>query len=181
MKKSNHIEEKILDRIIKVAYGDGNFFERISVKIRAKNNPEIQKLLHEYSLTAGLLYEMSDEKCPDELPVKVSKKIEKGNHSWLFTDKLFDVLIRKPVISAAAVVLIAGVISVYISKQHRAVPDYSKQQVVLAEKQVKETLALVDKVFQNTRKTLENDVLKKQVSPPINEGINVINNLFKGG
>ena len=181
MKQSNLIEERMLDKIIRVAYGEGNIFDRMVVSIRSKNNPQIKKLLEEYSLTVSVLNNIKSEKCPSELSNNVYKKIAVNNYSNSFTDKLFDVLFKKFVISAAAIIIITGVISIYIINQKRAVPYYSEKQVVLAEKQVKESLALIDRVFQNTGKTVKDDVLKKQVAPPLKEGIYVINNLFKGG
>lgn len=181
MKQSNLIEERMLNKIIRVAYGEGNIFDRMVVRIRSKNNPEVNKLLEEYSLTASVLNNIKSEKCPSGLLNNVSKKMAVNKYSNAFTDNLFHVLFRKPLISAAAIGIIAVVISIYIINQKRAAPHYSEQQVVLAEKQVKESLALIDRVFQNTGKTVKDDVLKKQVAPPLKEGIYVINNLFKGG
>ena len=51
-KKSNKIDEKLLDKIIAVAYSDAGLYDRIIVWVKSKNNPEIKGLLDEYKLTA---------------------------------------------------------------------------------------------------------------------------------
>ena len=181
MKKSNHIEEKLLKKIIKVAYGEGNIYERTAINYRSKKNPEIKRLLEEYRLTASVLDNIKNEECPDEILEKTYDRIKAANKSAALGPKWFDFFLTRPLISAAAAVLIVGMFSLYIIERPKPNPRYSEVQVKHAELQVKESLAIIDKVFQNTRRTLEYDVLKKRVTPPLKEGINVVNNLFKGG
>ena len=178
MKKSNRIEEKYLDKIIQVAYGEGNLFEKLSVYFRAKKDPSVKNLLDEYRLTASVLDSMKNEKCPENLVSRTAVQVSGGRRfSW----KLFDGLLKKPVITAAAAVLIAVIFSLYMIETQKSKPQYSKVRIMQAELEVKKSLVIIDRVFKNTRSTLENDVLKKQVSPPIREGINVVHNLFNGG
>ena len=58
MNESNQINEKFLDEIIRVAYGEGNILERLRVYFRARKNYEIKKLLEEYRETAAALEEI---------------------------------------------------------------------------------------------------------------------------
>ena len=95
--------------------------------------------------------------------------------------RLIEIFLARPVYSAAASILILVIASWFIFNAGKPKPKYSEVKVKQAEVQVKETLAIIDRVFQSTRRTIEEDVLKKQVSPPIREGIYVVNNLFKGG
>lgn len=177
----NHIEEKLLNKIIKVAYGEGNLFERTEVNYLAKKNPEVKRLLDDYRLTASVLDNITNEKCPDEILEKAYHKITAESRSAVLERKRFEFFLKKPLISAAAAVIIVGLFALFILERQKPNPRYSDVQVKQAEVQVKESLALIDRVFQNTRRTLEFDVLKKRVSPPLKEGINVVNNLFKGG
>ncbi len=181
MKKSNQIEENLLNRIIKVAYGEGNLYDRAAVNYLAKKNPEIKRLLEEYRMTSSVLDKIKNEACPDEVIEKAYGRITAENDADVLGPRWFDIILNKPLISAAAAVLIIGMFSLYIIERQEPKPQYSAVQVKHAEMQVKESLAIIDRVFQSTQRTLEYDVLKKRVSPPLNEGIKVVNNLFKGG
>jgi hypothetical protein len=53
--------------------------------------------------------------------------------------------------------------------------------VLTAERQVKESLAIVGRVFNITEDQLQNQIIKKQVVPPLRQSILIVNDLFKGG
>lgn len=178
MRKLNHIDDKYLNKIIRVAYGEGNIFEKFSVYFHSKKNAGIKKLFEEYRETASALEDMKKDKCPDELVKKAEKNIFGKIRFGL---KIPDILFSKPILSTAAAVALVVLFSVIVLENRQPEPQYSETQVKFAEVQVKESLAIIDRVFQNTRRTIEDDVLKKKVTPPIREGVNVVNNLFKGG
>ena len=178
MKKSKHIEDKYLDKIIRVAYGEGNIFERFSVYYRSGKNPEIKKIFEEYRETAMALEDMKNENCPDELVKKTESNIFGNARISL---RIPAIIFSRPVLSTAAAAAAVILFSLIVLETQKPQPQYSGTQVKQAEVQVKETLAIIDRVFQNTRRTIEDDVLKKKVTPPIREGVNVVNNLFKGG
>ena len=53
---SNNIDEKLLDKIIAVAYSDAALYDRLVVWLNSKSDPEIKKLLDEYKLTAASVH-----------------------------------------------------------------------------------------------------------------------------
>ena len=181
MKKLNPIKEKLLDKIIKVAYGEGNLWEIISVHYLSKRNPDVQKMLEEYKETATAVKSIRSEECPDNIVKIISKKLSGEKYSSGFAATLFEIFLRKPVIVPAVVLVIGCMLTIFIIKQERDRDYYSDAKVEQAEKQVKESLALVGKIFKETQNTVKDDVFEKKVSPPIKESMEVINNLFKRG
>ncbi len=54
-KNSNKIDEKLLEKIIAVAYSDAVWYDRMVVRINAMRNPEIKELLDEYKLMGTVM------------------------------------------------------------------------------------------------------------------------------
>jgi len=52
-KSSYKIDEKLLDKIIAVAYSDAGLYDRMVVWINVRRDPEIKGLLDEYKLKAS--------------------------------------------------------------------------------------------------------------------------------
>lgn len=67
MKYQFEINEKLLNRIISVAYGDANIVDKIKINVLALRNPEIKRLLAEYKITARSIGNLEKEDCPDEI------------------------------------------------------------------------------------------------------------------
>lgn len=89
--------------------------------------------------------------------------------------------IYKPALTTAAVLVISAGIVIFILFKNTGGNHYSKKQIQLAERQVKQSLVLVNKIFNRTADKLENDILKEQVAKPVHEGVSTINDLFRGG
>lgn len=179
MNQSKHIKEELVDKIIAAAYGDAGILDKIIVGFQAVRNPEVKKLLKDYKETADAVHSLLQAECPDALVkatgdrIKYQSKYEKKKSPVSF--------LRRPVFKFAAAALVIGVVSFLLIQKPKHEAKYSKAEAELAEKQVKESLAIVGKVLRKTQYKVTDEVLGGQVSPPIKKSINLINDLFKGG
>lgn len=179
-KKSFKIDEKLLEKIVSVAYGNAGFIDKLGVRRLAKKYPEVKEALENYEKTAKELKKMDFSTCPDELIENVEKliNIDKKKERSLFSD-LGSIFITKPLYSAAAVTIfvIAILFSTTLERNFEH-SEFSKQEVEVAGEQVEKALALIGKVFNTARTTIEKDILTKQVSNPLNESVKSVNELF---
>ncbi|MFA8343404.1 MAG: hypothetical protein ACEPO8_10600 [Rhodothermaceae bacterium] len=179
-KKSFKIDEKLLEKIVSVAYGNAGFIDKLGVRRLAKKYPEVKEALENYEKTAKELKKMDFSACPDELIENVEKliNIDKKKERSLFSD-LGSIFITKPLYSAAAVTIfvIAILFSTTLERNFEH-SEFSKQEVEVAGEQVEKALALIGKVFNTARTTIEKDILTKQVSNPLNESVKSVNDLF---
>ncbi len=179
---SNEIDEKLLDKIIAVAYGDAGLYDRLIVWMNSKNNPEIKKLLDEYKLTASSFHSLDEKKLPEANLKSVYYKIgqtEKTNpvvpfiHSFNFS---------KPLVSSAVIgFIIITIVSVLLFYNPQPEQKYTKLEIELAQQQFEHSFAIVGKVFQNAEKKLKIEVISKHVSKPLNKGLIYLNDYLIGG
>ncbi|MCH7962339.1 MAG: hypothetical protein IH852_00185 [Bacteroidetes bacterium] len=185
-KSSNKIDEKLLDKIIAVAYSDAGLYDRMVVWINAMRDPEIKELLDEYKLTASSVHSLEEKKYPEANLKSVYHKIgQRGKsnpavpfiHSFIHSFNF-----SKPLVSSAAVgLIIVAIVSVLLFYNPPPEQKYSKAEIEFAQKQLGESLAIVNKVFHQTRKKIDAEVITKYVSKPLNKGLNLINDYLIGG
>jgi hypothetical protein len=178
MKQQKIIDDKYLDKIISVAYGDAGIIDKLIVYRDSQKDPEVKKLLDEYRATADEVKSISNQKCPDDLVKKIEKEttgIREDNAGK------YSIVFRKPVFSTIALAIIIAFTALLIFRQPNPGQKYSKAEVLTAEMQVKQSLGLVGKIFKKTQNTISYDIFDKQVVPPIKRGMNVVNNLLNGG
>ncbi len=182
------INDNLLNRIITVAYGDAGLIEKIKIHLLAIKHTRIKNILNEYKQTAKAVEQIEIDKCPDEIIEKVK------NNTGVIKDNAFvalltfvrrilwiNQLLRKPVFTAAIILMIiSSVVSLFLLNQKNQA-QISNKHVALAEKQVKQSIVFVNRIFERTAGRVENDIIKQQVARPVQEGISTINNLFKGG
>ena len=183
---SNKIDEKLLEKIIAVGYSDATVYERMVVWINARRYPEIEKLLNEYKLTASSVHSLDEKKLPEANLNSVYHKIgqrEKTKPAFTFIDSFihsFD--FSKPLVSSAVMgFIIIIIVSVFIFYNPPPEQKYTKAEIELAQQQLGESLAIVNKVFQNTEKKIGVEVLSKHVSEPLNKGLIYLNDYLIGG
>lgn len=181
MNRLKPINEELHNRVVSVAYGDASLIDRIRVYFEGLKNSEVKKLLAEYKETAATVNSIASEECPDEIIDSINNKIKQELSSSRKDKQSFGILIKKPAIVFATAVIVLGIFTLIFLNKPENKTQYSKAQVESAEKQVKKSLALVGEVFRKTQYKLADDVLGKQVSPPIKKSMNLINDLFKGG
>jgi len=182
MKTQFKIDEKYLDKIISTAYGDGSLFDRIDVYFRAFSNPSIKKILRDYKSTSKVVRNISREYASN-IFIKNVQRDAKARDNFFISSLagLFEFLTEKPLYSAAAAIIILSISTFLLFHQPKQEPEYSKTQVALAEKQLKESFALVGRILDRTQNKITNEVIVKDVAHPIRRGTAAINNLFNGG
>ena len=182
MKRSNHISDEFTDKIISVAYGDAGFFDKRKVRKAAESNPEVSKLLEEYRETAGVLEMIKRERCPDEVVASAEQKTGVDVRHISFWQRYFGILAYRPAVPIAAAVMVTALfVSILINENSKVDQRFTQAQVLTAERQVKESLAIIGRVFNITEDQLQNEIIKKQVVPPLRQSISIVNDLFLGG
>ena len=185
-KSSNKIDEKLLDKIIAVAYSDAGLYDRIVVWINARRFPEIKGLLDEYKLTASSVHSLVEKKLPEVNLKSVYHKIgqrEKSKPAIPFIHSFIHSFnFSKPLVSSAAIGLIIIAI-VFVLLFYNPPPEqkYTKAEIELAQQQLGKSLAIVNNVFHQTSKKIDEEVITRYVSKPLNKGLNLINDYLIGG
>lgn len=176
------MDEKLLNRIISVAYDDATQWEKFKINQLAKKYPEIELTLNKHRKIAQQAHRISLEECPDNILENIkgtTSTIKREEKSLLFD--LYSFLFRKPAISAAIFSLfLIALVSTFIIKRPEIHSQYSKQEIELADKQVKQSLALISGIFRKTSETVEKDILTDRVSKPIKESFNLVNDYLQG-
>ena len=176
----NEIPEDLLNSIIRVAYNDEGYFEKLKVMKLAEKDDRVKELLNEYQITALSVHNLTPIECPDNLVEKACRKvkIEQHNKPSIFFD-IYNLVFTRPAISAAAALLLVTAITISVFINNRGeLYEYNTEEIDLANRQAKYALAIVGKVFSSTSKSLTEDIIGKKVSKPINEGIKTVNKLF---
>ncbi len=176
------MEEKLLNTIISVAYGDSTLWEKVKIYRLAIKNSEVKTILDEYKKVAKQAHKVDLEYCPDEIVDNVTNitRIKPSKDNSLLFD-LYSFVFRKPALSTAILsVFILALVSTFIFKRTEIRDQYSIQEIETADQQIKQSLALIAGVFKKTTLTVERDVLTDRVSRPIIKSLNLVNDYFQG-
>jgi hypothetical protein len=171
------VDEKLLNSIISVAYGDAPLKERMKIHNLAKHDKEVELLLKQHLEIAKKTRRLNIDAFPDELldNVKDSVKVKGSEEKSLFYD-IYSFIFMRPAVSAAIFsIIMLALISTFFFQRPEIHEQYSKQEIELADKQVKHSLALIASVFKKTTTTVEEDILTERVSKPIKESFNLVN------
>jgi len=178
---SNKIDEKLFDKIIAVAYNDAGLYDRLIVWINARRYPEIEKLLAEYRLTAQSVHQLVEAEFPESTLSSVRQRTT-GNSRYDFIGSIIYSFSAKPLLSAStAGIIILTIVSVLLFYNPTPEHKYTKAEIELAQQQLGESLAIVNKVFQNTEMKIDVEVISKHVSKPLNKGLIYLNDYLIGG
>jgi len=181
MKRSNIIDEKLLNSIISTAYGDANIVERLKVYFYYIKDPRIKELFNEYKQTAGAVHSYKKLDCPDKILQLTYAKIYGEEIRRRNKARFIRFASARPVIVTTASLIIIALVGLFMLNRQHEENQYSKADVLKAETQVKQSLAIVGRVFRKTENKLTEDVLEKHVTPPIKKSYDTINNLLNGG
>ncbi|MCL5030191.1 MAG: hypothetical protein M1480_14365 [Bacteroidetes bacterium] len=179
MKSSNPIDEKILEKIISTAYGDAGMIDKIRIYFYSLTKPEVKKLLNEYKQTANAIHSFNNLKCPEFITKTITKKVPNENREK--AHRFAELFLRKPIIAAASFVIVAAIIGIIIYQNRPIEKTFSKVQAEIAERQVKQSLALIGQILKRNGNSLTEEIIIKQVTPPFHKSLETVNNLFKGG
>ena len=182
MINSVNIKQKLIDKIISVAYGDASITERIIVNWKASRNDEVRKILEEYKTTANSVHSMGRENLPEYVIDSVRRRIEFENESENLISKIYFALFAKPIFSAAVVsIFVLAIMSMFLFRQPVTIHKYSKAEIELAQRQLGESIAIVNKVFNKAEQKLDKEIINDRVSKQLNKGLNLVNEYLIGG
>jgi hypothetical protein len=168
MKSIKEIPEQYLNKIISVAYGDASFWDKIKIYFDALGNTAVKEILYEYKETSKQVHMISYEEYQGEIPVKFS-----NTKAWIF-DNLY-IFFKRPIISTAMVLMIiGGAVGYFIINSGHSSPQYTEQELRIADQQAKESFALVASIFDRTKNELKNKIFNEKVNKPINKGLTIV-------
>ena len=168
MKSIKEIPEQYLNKIISVAYGDASFWDKIKIYFDALRNTAVKEILYEYKETSKQVHMISYEEYQGEIPVKFS-----NTKAWIF-DNLY-IFFKRPIISTAMVLMIiGGAVGYLIINSGHSSPQYTEQELRIADQQAKESFALVASIFDRTKNELKNKIFNEKVNKPINKGLTIV-------
>jgi hypothetical protein len=179
----NKIDPKSIDRIICVAYKDGSIIDRIIVAWKAAGDDNVKNLLEEYRASFNKVRKLKQVDLPDYVIKKVEEKMSLQKSAGSFFGNLafsfFNIFSSKAV--AAAGIVILALVSFLIFRQPVSAHKYTKAEIELAEYQLKQSLAIVGKVFTKVEKNFSQDIINKQLNRTLNKGYYIVNNILTGG
>ncbi|MGA7720849.1 MAG: hypothetical protein WCA84_06700 [Ignavibacteriaceae bacterium] len=179
MKEQTEIDGKFVDKIISVAYGDGSLFDKIEVYKKAYSNPAVKKLLYDYKATAkAVKYAQKEYASAKPLSDVKSENNRRGNIFIPLLAGLYKAFVINWAYSAATVIVVITVSTFLLLRQPKPEPTYSKEQVILAEKQVKESFALVENMLAKAQNKTTPDLIRNNILRPIQKSTVIINNLL---
>lgn len=178
-KKQFELSEKMKNKIIAAAYKDASWPDRIRVWRLVSKNEEAKTLFESYRATADAVSKLSEEECPSSVIKTVEEQTKKTISNNFITD-LYLVVFARPAISLAMIFVIISAITFGIIRNQTVEYEFSQAEVIEADKQAQQALAIVGNIFKQTKTTLENDVLGDKVAKPLNKGFGILNNIFEG-
>lgn len=173
-KNSSKINEELLGKIISAAYGNASLIDRYNVNRLIKKDSQLRAIYEEYCKTALAVRSITREEYENDNLLNT----EKYKTKTMF-DEIYSMFLGKPIIYAtiATVLLISIMFSVF-SNRDISYNGYTLAEVEKANKESRLALSIVTNIFNKTEKVLKSDILYKEVSKPIKEGINTVNKLF---
>ena len=173
------MNDMLLKKIISAAYGDANLLDKIKINRLANKNKEVKELLESYKQTALEVHKLKEEEYPDELLTGIEnltvKIIKQSN---IFSADIFSIIFTRPLASAAAVLILVTFILLGIFMNRSIQHQYTKTEIENADRQTRQALDIVSKIFYQTNITLKEEVLNSRVAKPIRESIVIVNDLF---
>ena len=73
------------------------------------------------------------------------------------------------------------IVSFFVFRTPAPANKYSKAEIELAEKQFRQSMAIVGEAFKNAENSFSHEVLTKQVNKNLNRGSYLVNNILTGG
>ena len=178
----NKVDESLLDKIISVAYGDAGWIDRIIVYRMANKDPLVKQLLYEYKLIAESIQKIKETELPSSIIESVKVKLGNEPDSNPIGSFIYSWLFVRPILSTGiAGILIITICSILLF--HKPAPEYTftKVEIELAQKQLQESIAILNKVFRKAETELDTEVMPKHVGKQVNKSFNLLNELLIGG
>lgn len=185
MKESNKMNQNLVDKIIRVAYGDAGIFDWIFIHLKAVFNEEIKSILTDYKNTAKAVHHLKQEDVPNQIIERVNAQIDAASDRKSISSGisygLFSFLGKKAIPATVFGIIIVFVISFLLLKEPEPTHKYSKAEIELAGQQLKQSLAIVGKAFHTAEKSFNEEILDNQINKNLNRGYYLVNNILTGG
>lgn len=177
------MNDKMIEKIISVAYGDAGFLDVLYVNMAARKDKEVLRLLNEYKKTANEVHDLKENELPEEVLAKIeaATRIKKGKR-FTFTGDLFTLFAGRPLVtSAAALVLMFSLLTtIFVFRQNKEI-EYTQEEIEIAGMQAKQVFDKISEIFDKTENYVKENVLKDNVAKPMNDSYNKIINTLKEG
>ena len=182
MKNSNNIDDKLYDKIVAVAYNDASLFDKFLINRLAKKNPDIKNILDEFKETANAIHNIQPEELPASVIASVKNRVENNSRKNLFGSFIYSKIAAKPLLSSGIAGLVILCLSAILFFNHpQPTKQYSKAEIEIAQKQLAESMAIVNKVFKNAEKQFDKKVIPNIINKNTDKGFDLINDLLIGG
>ncbi len=173
------LNKKIEDEIISAAYGDVNFISKLKVYYVILFNKNARKVFNDYKKTKKALTDI--KKKENSINIKLPSYITYKKPSF-WTD-IYCLFTAKPFLPVmyASIIILAIFLSIFFKERvisPKFTQNYTENEIKEADKQAKYALALISSLLNETNTTIKTEILKKQVAEPLNEGLNIINNMI---
>jgi len=185
MKESNKLDQRLIDKIIKTAYGDAGIFEWVCIRFKSLTNKEIKSLLEEYRQTANMTHKLKGEEVPEHITERLKSITGSANQEESLLSKFSYVIAsffgNKAFPATVIGIIIIVIVSIFFFKEPTPTHKYSKAEIELAQKQFQKSLAIVGSAFQKAEKSFNDEILKNQINKNLNRGYYLVNNILIGG
>jgi hypothetical protein len=177
------MDDKLIEKIISVAYGDAGIADRLYINMLAKKNKEVLNLLNEYKKTAQEIHSLKEDELPEEIlnRVETAIGINSKNRFTLIGD-LMSLFVTRPVITSAAalILVISFITTMLVFKQNNEI-EYTQEEIEIAGMQAKQVFEKINEIFNKTEIYVKENVLTDNVAKPIDESCNKVINTIKEG
>ncbi len=177
------MNEKLIEKIISVAYGDAGFIDRIHIGILAMKDKEVMELLNEYRKTAGEVHSLREEEYPEEAVNKILKAADiGGKEKHTFVADIFGVFVRRPFAASAAAFLLVGLLvtTMFITNREPEL-KFSHDEISKAGEDTRIVFKAIDELINGAGDLIIDNVLKEKVAAPINENLLKVSNIINEG
>ncbi|MCK9280605.1 MAG: hypothetical protein M0P71_08290 [Melioribacteraceae bacterium] len=181
MNQNNYnIDDSLLEKIISVAYDDANFLDKIKITYLASKYSNVKKLLDEYKHTANEVHSIELEEFPNSSLEKVFSQLELNKEKQpQFWSDIYTVFIKRPslVYSLSLLLILTITVSIFVKREPNT-SQFSKEEVVEADKQTREALYIVATIFNDAQTQITEDVIKEKIAAPLNQSLGILNNII---
>jgi len=182
VKNSNNIDERLYDKIVAVAYNDASLLDSFLINRLAKKNPEVKRILNEFKETANAVRSIQPYDLPASVIDSVKNRIGNSNRKSLLGNFIYPGIAARPLLSTSIVgLIILGLSALLFFNQPKPEKQYTKTEIALAQKQLEESLAIVNRVFRKAEKQFDKKVVPNIINKNTDKGFDLINDLLIGG
>lgn len=180
-KSLQKIDDTLLEQVIEVAYNEAGWLKKLIVHRKAKKDPVIKGLLYEYSSTAEAVHNLKEKKLPESIIESVYSKTTKSRQSSSHFVSAYSRLIARPMLSAGIATVMLLITSIIYFYQPDPEIKYTQYEIEVAQEQLQQSFAIINKVFKNAERQLDDEILPNHVDKHLNKGLNFINDILIGG